>query len=158
MTTPHIVDPAGLLGEALAQASPGVMRQLLQTMINALLSADADAVVGAEGASPFRPDRATQRVPPLLAQVARYEAVGLFGPRDFDKYAFQIDIPLYDPSEPSHRELAQFGCRGRGRGRTVQLSADIRFVDARSRVSGHSRAVGILPTIEAAVTTLPPPS
>lgn len=48
MTAPHIVDPAGLLGEALAEASPDLMRQLLQTVINALLSADADAVVGAE--------------------------------------------------------------------------------------------------------------
>lgn len=38
----------GLLGEALAEASPDLMRQLLQTVINALLSSDADAVVGAE--------------------------------------------------------------------------------------------------------------
>ena len=48
MTAPHIVDPAGLLGGALAEASPDLMRSLLQTVINALLSADADAVVGAE--------------------------------------------------------------------------------------------------------------
>ncbi|UTT61272.1 IS256 family transposase [Cellulosimicrobium cellulans] len=48
MTAPAIVDPAGLLGEALAEASPDLMRSLLQTVINALLSADADAVVGAE--------------------------------------------------------------------------------------------------------------
>ncbi|WP_371054075.1 IS256 family transposase [Rhodococcus gordoniae] len=48
MTAPNIVDPAGLLGEALAEASPDLMRTLLQTIINALLSADADAVVGAE--------------------------------------------------------------------------------------------------------------
>jgi len=48
MTAPHIVDPAGLLGAALAEASPDLMRSLLQTVINALLSADADAVVGAE--------------------------------------------------------------------------------------------------------------
>jgi transposase-like protein len=60
MTTPHIVDPAGLLGEALAQASPGLVRQLLQTMINALLSADADAVVGAEWGQPS-PGRTAQR-------------------------------------------------------------------------------------------------
>lgn len=44
MTAPHIVDPARLLGEALAEASSDLMRQLLQTMINALLSADADGV------------------------------------------------------------------------------------------------------------------
>ena len=52
MTAPHILDPAGLLGEALSEASPDMMRHLLQTMINTLLSADADAVVGAEWGKP----------------------------------------------------------------------------------------------------------
>jgi putative transposase len=60
MTAPHIVDPAGLLGEALSEASPDLMRSLLQTVINALLCADADAVVGAEWGRPT-PDRVTQR-------------------------------------------------------------------------------------------------
>jgi putative transposase len=52
MTAPHIVDPAGVLGEALAEASPDLMRSLLQTVINALLSADVDAVCGAEWNQP----------------------------------------------------------------------------------------------------------
>ena len=52
MTAPHILDPAGLLGEALSEASPDLMRSLLQTVINSLLSADADAVVGAEWGKP----------------------------------------------------------------------------------------------------------
>jgi putative transposase len=60
MTAPHIVDPAHVLGEALAEASPDLMRHLLQTMINALLSADVDAVVGAEWGRPS-PDRVTYR-------------------------------------------------------------------------------------------------
>jgi putative transposase len=60
MTAPHIVDPARLLGEALAEASPDLMRGLLQTVINALLSADADAVVGAEYGR-VSPGRTTQR-------------------------------------------------------------------------------------------------
>ena len=60
MTAPHIVDPARLLGEALAEASPDLMRSLLQTMINAPLSADADAVVGAEYGRPT-PGRTAQR-------------------------------------------------------------------------------------------------
>ena len=60
MTAPHIVDPARLLGEALAEASPDLMRTLLQTMINALLCADADAVVGAEYGRPT-PGRTSQR-------------------------------------------------------------------------------------------------
>ena len=60
MTAPHIIDPAGLLAEALTDASPDLMRNLLQTVINALLSADADAVVGAEWGRPA-PERVTQR-------------------------------------------------------------------------------------------------
>ena len=60
MTAPHILDPAGLLSEALSEASPDMMRHLLQTTINTLLSADADAVVGAEWGKPT-PTRSAQR-------------------------------------------------------------------------------------------------
>lgn len=59
MTALHIVDPASVLAEALTDASPDLMRSLLQTMINALLSADADAVVGAEWGK-LSPDRLAQ--------------------------------------------------------------------------------------------------
>ncbi|NYE21527.1 transposase-like protein [Microbacterium immunditiarum] len=45
--------------KALTDASPDLMRGLLQTMTNALLSADADAVVGAEWGKPS-PTRTTQ--------------------------------------------------------------------------------------------------
>ena len=48
MTAPHIINPGQLLGQALSDASPDLMRHLLATVINALLSADADAVCGAE--------------------------------------------------------------------------------------------------------------
>ena len=41
-------DPARFLHDELAQASPDLMRELLGTFINALLSAQADAVCGAE--------------------------------------------------------------------------------------------------------------
>ena len=60
MTAPHIVDPAGALDQALGQASPDLMRSLLQTMVNALLSADADAVCGAEYGE-ASPERRAQR-------------------------------------------------------------------------------------------------
>jgi transposase-like protein len=52
MTAPRIVDPAAVLGQALAGASPDLMRHLLTTVISALLSAGADAVCGAECAIP----------------------------------------------------------------------------------------------------------
>lgn len=60
MTAPHIVDPARVLGNLLTDASPDMMRQLLQTIINALLSADADQVVGAQWGQPS-PERVSQR-------------------------------------------------------------------------------------------------
>jgi putative transposase len=60
MTAPHMIDPAGMLGQALSDASPDLMRTLLATVINALLSADADAVCGAEyGVA--SPDRVNSR-------------------------------------------------------------------------------------------------
>ena len=48
MTAPHIIAPAELLGQALSQASPYLIRQLLQSVINTLLSVDADAACGAQ--------------------------------------------------------------------------------------------------------------
>ena len=48
MTAPQTIDPASLLGQALSQASPDLMRSLLQHVIHALLSGDADTVCGAQ--------------------------------------------------------------------------------------------------------------
>jgi putative transposase len=48
MTAGPSIDPARFLHDELAQASPDLMRELLGTFINALLSAQADAVCGAE--------------------------------------------------------------------------------------------------------------
>src|ERR671921_11737 len=48
MTVRSSIDPARLLEEQLAQASPDLLRELLGTFINTLLSAEADAVCGAE--------------------------------------------------------------------------------------------------------------
>jgi hypothetical protein len=42
------IDPARFLYDELAQASPDLMRDLLTTFVNVLLSAQADAVCGAE--------------------------------------------------------------------------------------------------------------
>jgi transposase-like protein len=47
MTAPTSIDPARFLHEQLDQASPDLMRDLLSTFIDALLSAEADAVGGA---------------------------------------------------------------------------------------------------------------
>ena len=60
MTTPHFIDPARFLSEQLEQASPDLMRQMLTTFINALMSAEAEAVCGAEYGQ-VSADRVTSR-------------------------------------------------------------------------------------------------
>jgi len=47
MTVPPSIDPSRLLEEQLAQASPDLLRELLTTFVNTLMSAEADAVCGA---------------------------------------------------------------------------------------------------------------
>jgi putative transposase len=74
MTAPHMIDPARMLGQALSDASPDLMRHLLGTVINSLLSADADAVCGAEYGV-VSPDRVNSRNPEwLLERRKRAEA------------------------------------------------------------------------------------
>jgi putative transposase len=48
MTAAPSIDPEQFLHEQLAQASPDLMRQMLETFMNALLSAQADSVCGAD--------------------------------------------------------------------------------------------------------------
>jgi transposase-like protein len=60
MTAPHFIDPAHFLSEQLEQASPDLMRQMLTTFINALMSAEAEAVCGAEYGQ-VSADRVTSR-------------------------------------------------------------------------------------------------
>src|SRR3954466_1744328 len=48
MTAPSSIDPAHFLHEQMAPASPDLLRQMLTTFINTLMSAEADAVCGAE--------------------------------------------------------------------------------------------------------------
>ena len=60
MTAPGSIDPAHFLHEQLAQASPALLRQMLATFINTLMSAEADAVCGA-GSGERSPERTNVR-------------------------------------------------------------------------------------------------
>jgi putative transposase len=48
MTAPSSIDPAHFLLEQLTQASADLLRRMLTTFIHTLMSAEADAVCGAE--------------------------------------------------------------------------------------------------------------
>ena len=52
MTAPSSIDPARFLHEQLESASPDLLRSMLTTFINTLMSAEADAVCGAEYGEP----------------------------------------------------------------------------------------------------------
>lgn len=77
---PNDIDPARFLEDHLAQASPDLLREMLTTFINALMSAEADAVCGA-GYREVTPERTNRR--------------NGYRPRRFDTRAgsLQIDIP-----------------------------------------------------------------
>src|SRR6188768_2183553 len=79
MTVNPSIDPARMLEEHLSQASPDMLRELLGTFINTLLSAEADAVCGAEYgvASPERTNRRNG-----------------YRHRDFDTRAGTIDVAI----------------------------------------------------------------
>ena len=57
---PSSIDPARFLHEHLESASPDLLRHLLTTFINTLMSAEADAVCGAAYGEPS-PDRVNIR-------------------------------------------------------------------------------------------------
>lgn len=79
MTAPHAIDPARFLSEQLAQASPDLMRQMLTTFINALMSAEAEAVCGA-GYGARSEDRVNSR--------------NGYRHRDFDTRAGTLDVAI----------------------------------------------------------------
>ncbi|MDK4324781.1 transposase, partial [Corynebacterium accolens] len=49
--SPYSIDPTTYLDELLAQASPDLMREMLQGFINQILSTQADQICGAEYAT-----------------------------------------------------------------------------------------------------------
>ena len=87
MTVDPSIDPARMLEEHLAQASPDLLRELLGSFINTLLSAEADAVCGAEYgvASPERTNRRNG-----------------YRHRDFDTRAGTIDVAIPKLREGSY--------------------------------------------------------
>ena len=79
MTVTPSIDPARLLEEQLAQASPDLLRELLTTFINTLMSSEADAVCGAAYGQ-VSPERTNRR--------------NGYRPREFDTRAGTLDLAL----------------------------------------------------------------
>jgi putative transposase len=87
MTVNPSIDPARMLEEHLAQASPDLLRELLGSFINTLLSAEADAVCGAEYG---------------VASAERTNRRNGYRHRDFDTRAGTIDVAIPKLREGSY--------------------------------------------------------
>lgn len=92
----------------------------------------------------------------LLDQVAQYQAVGLFGARDFDKYVFQVGIPTFNPADALHQELAVLAGEAEAVAARVDLPPGCRFTDARKLITTQLTNHGVQGRIEEAVTSLLP--
>src|SRR5437763_825131 len=79
MTAPSSIDPARFLHDQLESASPDLLRSMLSTFINALMSAEADAVCGAPYGMPG-PERVNVR--------------NGYRHRDFDTRAGTLDVAI----------------------------------------------------------------
>ena len=79
MTAPSSIDPAGFLHDQLASASPDLLRSMLATFVNTLMSAEADAICGAPYGMPG-PDRVNVR--------------NGYRHRDFDTRAGTLDVAI----------------------------------------------------------------
>lgn len=79
MTAPYSIDPTRFLSEQLEQASPDLLRQMLQTFITALMGAEADAVCGAEYGQ---------------ASAERVNSRNGYRHRDFDTRAGTLDVAI----------------------------------------------------------------
>ncbi len=79
MTAPSSIDPLRFLDEQLTSASPDLLRSMLTTFINTLMSAEADAVCGA-GYGQSSPERVNVR--------------NGYRPREFDTRAGTLEVAI----------------------------------------------------------------
>ena len=95
----------------------------------------------------FNSDTLTQRVRPLQSR-------GLFGPRDIDKYVFELPIPLYDPGQALHRRLVESAAVAEEVAGSVPVPVDIDFKAARQRVRQAVYSHGVGGEIDELTTSL----
>jgi hypothetical protein len=91
-------------------------------------------------------DTLTQLVRPLQAR-------GEHNPRHFDKYIFQLPIPLYDPDNPEHRQLAELAERAEAAAAAVELPG-VSFQAQRRRLRETLHHDGVSGDIDNLTTAL----
>ena len=89
----------------------------------------------------------------LTMAVRPLQARGEHNPRDFDKYVFQLPIPLYDPEDTAHKWLVELAMRSELVAASVDLPA-MRFEAQRRRIREALAEDGVAADIDAIVKAL----
>jgi len=89
----------------------------------------------------------------LTMAVRPLQARGEHNPRDFDKYIFQLPIPLYDPKDSAHKWLVALAERSEQVAASVALPT-VRFEALRRRIREALVDDGVATDIDAIVKTL----
>ncbi len=84
MTAPSSIDPARFLHDQLASASPDLLRSMLTTFVNTLMSAEADAVWG-----------------PSVGAMARWPWCSPGGGLEPEGYGVGVRIGLFSQTAPA---------------------------------------------------------
>jgi hypothetical protein len=93
-------------------------------------------------------------VSPYAQLVRPLQARGEHNPRDFDKYIFRLPIPLYDPGNSEHRQLAELAERAEEAAAAVELPAGVSFQAQRRRLREALSRDGVSGEINNLTTTL----
>ena len=90
----------------------------------------------------------------VRASVERYQAQGQWGPRDFDKYVFNLPIPRYDSANALHCRLSEAAQTAEDVAGLVTVDEGAYFVSTRKRIRAALSEHGIADTLEDLVTEL----
>jgi len=82
------------------------------------------------------------------------QSTGAFGPRHFDKYVWRLPIPLFDPEDSLHTDLAALGAKAADVAGAVALPPGAGFQRARRIIREALRASDVGQEIENRVTRL----
>lgn len=91
----------------------------------------------------------------LRRRVVPLQNLGLFGPRDFDKYVFAVPVPVYDPASDLHADLAEWSSQAE----QIAAATDVESLEFRAARKKISQALNtLMPQVEALVKELLPPT
>jgi hypothetical protein len=88
------------------------------------------------------------------ARAEKWQSMGQWGARDFDKVMFNLPIPRFDPNVNLHLELAEAATRAEKLAAIVPLEERAHFTRARKRIREALRTDGVADKIDSLVEGL----